>query len=458
MQTDRIEGVSTSTPHLEEFDPTCIPFQMQVINDIAKFDYSIGAHEVLLSGSVGSAKSLLLAHLIIVHCLEHNGARVAICRRAMPQLRKTLWVKIKEHLRGSSLIEGKHWKTNESRLEIKFCNGSEILSHTWADGHYDKCRSLELSMVAIEELTENDTDDFFKELRPRVGRLPHIKQNLIVAATNPDGPSHWAHEYFISSSSNTRHVYYSLTEQNPFLPSWYIEQLKAEYDPKMAQRMLYGKWVEISREVIYYAYDRSRNYRDTDYTVDSRFPVHISWDFNIGIGKPLSCVLFQFINDTFHFFDEVVVEGMRTEGSCEELDGRNLLKSEWQYIINGDASGFNRNTRSTSSDYDIIKKYFANHKSKLKFDLQIPSANPLIRERHNKVNGYCFNELGQSRLFIYKNAKTADKALRLTQLRKGARFEEDDSKDFQHIGTAIGYGIWASLLWNNRKNQSTRQL
>jgi hypothetical protein len=448
---------TTSTPSIEEFDPRQIPFQYQVLKDIHNFNYSNGILEILLSGSVGSAKSILLAHIIVMHCLNNPGARVAICRRAMPQLRKTLWTKIKEHI-SRSLVEGVHYKKNESRLEIVFANSSEIISHTWADGHFDKCRSYELSMAAVEELTENETEDFYKELRPRVGRLPHVKENIIVHATNPDAPSHWAYEYFFTKGIKTRKVYLSRTEDNPFLPSWYIEQLKQDYDPKMARRMIYGEWVEISRETVYHSYDRDRNYIDSDYIVDRRLPVHCSWDFNIGVGKPLSCVLFQYVNDTFHFFDEVVVEGMRTEDSCDELDGKGLLRSEWNYIINGDSTGSRRDTRSKRSDYDIIKNYFANYKIKLDFQIQVPASNGPIRERHNKVNAYCYNENKQIRLFIYKKAQTADKAMRLTQMRKGAGFVEDDTKDFQHIGTAMGYGILQTLMFEKVKKQSTRQL
>ena len=454
------EAIDRSTPHLEEFDPTIIPFQIQVIRDLKQFDYSLGVHEVLLSGSVGSAKSLLMAHLIIRHCLDNRNARVAICRRAMPQLRKTLWVKIKEHLRGSSLLENIHWKSNESRLEIKFCNGSEIISHTWADGHFDKVRSLELSMAAIEELTENDKNDFYKELRPRVGRIPHIKKPLILAATNPDSPSHWAYEYFIDTNSATRHVYYSLTEQNPFLPNWYIEQLKNDLDPKLAERLLYGRWVEINQDVVYYVYDKGKNFRKAEYKINPHLPIRIAWDFNIAVGKPLSAVLFQFNPDLdeYHFYDEVVVEGMRTENSCEELDSRGHLSNKYRYIIHGDATGKNANTRTVNSDYDIIKKYFANHPSKLQWELQIPAKNPRVKDRHNFMNALCENLNGKNRLFVYEKAKTADKAMRLTKLKKGAQYIEDDNDEFQHIGTAMGYGAWAANIWQQTKRQSTRAL
>ena len=452
----------SSTPHLEEFDPTIIPFQKKVLYDIKRFDYSKGVHQILLSGSVGSSKSLLMSHVVIRHCLDNPGARALIGRKALPALRKTLWQKIKDHLLGCQLIKGIHYKVNETRLEIKFCNGSEIISQTWADGDYEKFGSLELSLVAIEEFTENTDDGFFKKLRPRVGRLPKIKTNLIIGATNPDSPSHWLHEYFIESDDPFRHVYYSLTEENPFLPDWYIKQLKTDLDPRMAERLLRGKWVEINSESIYYAYDKAHNFRKSEYQIDKNYPVRISWDFNIATGKPLSAVLFQYIDhkDEFHFFDEVVVEGFRTADSVEEMDARGLLSNKYSYIIHGDAAGFAKNTRSVHNDYDIIKKYFSNHPDKLQWQIQVPAANPGVRDRHTLVNGYCLNDLKQRRLFIYEKAKTADKGLRLTQLKQGANYIEDDGPKhpWQHISTAMGYGMNAEKLWRNSKPSGSRAL
>lgn len=248
-----------STPTLAEFRP--LPMQARVISDIANFDYSLGTHEVLLSGSVGSTKSLLLAHLAIRHCIENPRAAFMIGRRALPDLKDTLYKKLVEHL---DSVHPSNFKAHDAVARVQFKNASNIIARSWADKRYTKLRSLELSGAAYEELTENKGDDAagYHEGKLRVGRLPHINRPLIISATNPDSPSHWVYKYFIEPNSNgakhpTRHVYYSRTEDNPFLPSSYIQQLKADLDPKMARRMLYGEWIEITQEVIYYAYNLS---------------------------------------------------------------------------------------------------------------------------------------------------------------------------------------------------------
>lgn len=447
-----------------------MPYQARVIDDIYfRFKYELGVHEILLSGSVGSAKSILMAHLAVRHCIENPGAKLLLGRKALPDLKETIYRKILEHLEGS-LVEGVHYSINTTQAGIKFRNGSEIISRSWADKAYKKMRSLELSAAIIEELTENNQDDSqaYQEIKMRVGRLPHIKTNWIVAATNPDAPDHWVYKYFELDKSDaernhTRHVYYSVTTDNPFLPSQYVDQLRADLDPLMARRMIFGEWLSIQTEVIYYAYDKVQNRRGA-YEVDLRLPIHITFDFNIGQGKPLSCACIQYdkATDTFHVFDEVVVEGMRTEDALEELADKGILDHRTTYIVNGDASGKHRDTRNIKSDYEIIRVFLSNYRTQdgrtIQHEQQVPLANPPIRKRHNVVNAYCCNDQGKRRLFVYEKAKTADEALRLSSLKKGAGLLEDDSKAFQHIGTSIGYCLVETIKRASIPQSQSRRL
>lgn len=485
-------ALTTSTPSFSDFDPSVIPYQDQVVDDVlCQYDYSLGVHEILLSGSVGSAKSILMAHLAVRHCLEYAGARVILGRNALPDLKKTIFKKIQEHVR-EALVKGRDYWERPNIGEMRFRNGSEIISTSWADRDYMKVRSIDASMAIFEELTENDEQDkqAYIEIKMRVGRLPHVPQALIISATNPDAPSHWAFEYFEldkdesltekssplglgpnGSRTPTKHVYYSVTEDNPFLPKWYIEQLKRDLDPKMAMRMLRGRWIELKSDGIYYAYDRAANFRERDYVVNPSYPVILTWDFNIGDGKPLSMAVMQLTHDGLHIFGEVVVEGIRTVESCEELADRGFLDLPVRFVVSGDSSGKNRDTRNNKSDYEIIEKYLRDYVTRgialkdsglaptsgqrLAFERNVPVANPALRKRHNTVNAYCRNEAGEHRLFVYRGAPTVDKALRLTALKPGGNYIEDDSKPFQHVGTAVGYGLLAQIAGTSTKKQGT---
>lgn len=456
----------TSIPTITKFRPE-MNFQKNLIKDIRfNFNYSLGTHECLLSGSVGSGKSLIMAHVGVTHCWLYSGARFLLGRRSMPDLRSTLWAVVIAHI-GNDLVYGLDYSYNQRTGIIVYKNGSEMICRSWADGRYQKVRSLDLSGAAIEEAVENDKGnqnetiemEYYKEINTRIGRLPHVLENILLIGTNPGPPSSPIYKRFMEEESPTRHVYYSLTEENPYLSDSYVNKLKRDLDPKLARRMLYGEWIEITQDVVYYAYDKRYNFINKTYSVDPQYPIFLTWDFNIGDGKPLSVAAFQFIGDCMHIFNEAVVEGMRTEESCEELAGKGILEHNCEYIITGDATGKARDTRNKSTDYSIIKKWFANarrrDKKPINFSTNVPKSNGPIRKRHNLVNSYCLNEMGARRLKVYAEAPTADKGLRLTQLRKGGSYIEDDSLSAQHITTAIGYGLAVALRRRESKPQGT---
>lgn len=453
-----------STPSFSEFDPRAVPYQARVVDDMRfNFDYALGLHEILLSGSVGSAKSILAAHMGIMHCLMFNRARLGICRRAMPDLRDTIYTKLCEHLEGTVLAdgtelkEGKHYFLKDTTCQIRFFNGSEVIARSWADGNYKKLGSVELSAAIVEELTENDDDDAMaiNYLRMRVGRLPHIKQSWIMYCTNPDSPSHFAYDYFdigkrqigmVKNLLPTRHVYFSVTSENKFLPPTYIEQLLANLPEKLAQRMVYGQWVEIDRDRVYYSYGE-HNYVDQEYEVSPWLPINVSFDFNIGQGKPMSMCFSQYDPkaDTFHFFGECIVEGADTESILDEAAGRGFFEYPCEYHIYGDATGEAKSTQSKKTNYDIIINYINRFRNRngerLNFEKHVPLANPAIRERHNVVNAYCKNALGRIRLKVYKGAPILHKGMRLVELKENGKYIEDDSKPYQHVTTALGYCV-----------------
>ncbi len=439
----------SSTPSLTEFNPNVIPQQIEVIRDIRKnFSYKDGMHEILLSGSIGSAKSIVLAHLAVTHCLLYKESVVCLARKAMPDLKDTIFQTILEHLDCEALVEGEDYIVNLSRTSIFFtANKSRIISRSWADKKFKKFRSITFSMLIIEELTENDNTykEFYTEAIGRLNRLPHVPEQICIAATNPDSPAHWAYDYFIKKQGTNRHVYYSITTDNPFLPDSYIKQLKEIYDPKMARRMLYGEWLAITQDIIYHQYDSDVHFKKSEsWEVINRLPIHICWDFNIGIGKPLSLCMFQYVGGKFHFFNECVVEGQRTEDSLEEIQHRGLLDYNCPYIVHGDATGRSNNTRSIRTDYDIIDKFLINYSSpkygRLRVTIQVPRANPPLRKRHNTVNAQMRNANNKVNLYVYKECPNLDKGFSLTCLKKGGQYIEQEDY-WQHETTAAGYGI-----------------
>lgn len=450
--------------YFSAFEP--FDYQREVLDLLYNYDY-VNKYwpSILLSGSVGSAKSALGAHWLISHCLRWRKARTFICRMGLPDLKKTIFHECVEALQNDpSFKEGVHFKAKYNSAQITFANGSEILPITFGDRNWGKVKSYLFSGGLVEEATEME-DDFYKDehsgfdmLMGRINRLAHVRENFLLMLTNPDEPDHFLYDYFIEGHKkfDDRYVFYSQTDKNPYLDPNYIEKLRASYSPLMAERYLRGRWISISGKGIYAAYDPNVNKSEEIYKVRSDLPVRISFDFNIALNKPMSCVLFQYdpIKDHVHFFNESVIHGSYTQDIMEDLDERGLLDFS-HIIIHGDATGKARNPGSKLGNYDVIRTFL--EQKQVAFEMKVPRANPPIRTRHTKMNAYCKNDLGQVRLTIYKQAKTAHMGMLLTKLKKGTNYIEDDSKPEQHITTAMGYGLISAVRSHNRRSNVSKK-
>jgi hypothetical protein len=458
--------VPNSKPWHSGFNPRVIPYQWALHCYLRDFDYSIGNPEILCSGSFGSAKSIMGAHLAINHCLTYPRSRVLLARRSMPDLKETIYKEIVEHIElsgqeenGTPFIEGLDYWKRDSTGYIRFRNGSEIISRSWADRKYHKFRSLKISACIMEELVENDKEDAeaFKMIKARLRRLPHVPVNWFLGLTNPDEPDHWAHEYFIEGENKyeTRKVFYSNTRDNPFLDNVYIDQLIQDMTVLEKERYIDGRWNSLKGKVIYYEYDSKWNHIRAEYEIDPHYPVVLFHDFNIGDGKPMSMGLGQYIDDYFHIFADVIIHSARTDDIMDELFQRELIRPDLRYQLEGDSAGRARDTRGTRSDWGIIKDRL--DEAGITYEYKVPRKNPPIRRRHNAVNAFCRNAQNKRRLFTYKGAERTHKGLLQTKLKKGGDYVEDDTKELQHVTTGLGYWVDRVRQDNTRTKTKWRQ-
>jgi hypothetical protein len=159
----------------------------------------------------------------------------------------------------------------------------------------------------------------------------------------------------------------------------------------------------------------------------------------------MSAVVSQFIDGKFHCARVFAVEGARTKDILDEMYEAGIFMPHFKYRVFGDASGKSRDTRSIKSDYDIIKEFMANLEPKIEFEMLVPLANPPVRSRHNIVNAQFLNANSQINLFVYEEAELLDEGFRMTKLKSGGNYVEDDSFRAQHCTTAAGYMIFYLL-------------
>jgi len=180
------------------------------------------------------------------------------------------------------------------------------------------------------------------------------------------------------------------TTSNPFLPDGYVDQIRANYDPVLAEMYINGDFVSLTQNKVYHFFDRKKHHMDRVITDDDSV-LHVSIDFNVG-----GCCAVTFVIDSNIpiAVDEFVSNS--TEDFVARLNAK-YDKKKHKVNIYPDASGKAESSNAAASDIAIIRSHG--------YHVDVPNKNPFIRDRVNSVNAL----LSHTRMMV-----NTDKCQRLT--------------------------------------------
>lgn len=293
--------------------------------------------------------------------------------------------------------------------------------------NFENLSGLEIGWYWLDEVWQTERAAF--DLVNARLRDPRCGQPQGLLTTTLDEPSSWLYDVFVENvQEEFCEVIYARTEDNlKNLPPGYLDLLKRTYDPRLYARMVEAKWVTLSRGRIYYQFDRALHVRPV--SLDPALPLAWSHDFNL---NPMSSVVAQLKGPEVRVADEIVLETASTPEAIAEFKARGYDQHPAGVVIYGDAAGRAGDTRSKSSDYQILRQAgFTSQK--------VPAANPSLRDRHNAVNTRLENAGGEVNLAIDPRCRTLIKGLETTTYKSGSGLESESFE--QHITTALGYLI-----------------
>lgn len=185
------------------------------------------------------------------------------------------------------------------------------------------------------------------------------------------------------------------TLENRALPRDYIDSLIKSFDPKVAEAYLYGKFVNLAKGMVYYAFDRDKNVRRIDMPPGAKLAAGL--DFNV---SPYAATVFWYTTGPrphMHFIDEVELENsdtqemaailMNTYGAsgpvrpiCRKTDDDVVMTtSPLREVFPDSNAGRSTNSPGGRTDYDWLREAgFVVKKN--------PRGNPPLRDRWNSVN------------------------------------------------------------------------
>lgn len=317
-------------------------------------------------GGLGSGKSRGGTMRLIKLMLETPSANGAYYMPSYDLLRLRALVGIEEDLQ----MLGIPYTTNKSEYTVRIHGYGDIILRSY--DRPERIIAYEVAHSIVDELDTIPKDkaaEVWRKVNERNRQRIEGVQNSIGCVTTPDGGHNgFIYKRWVKQGGKEYQLIKAPTYSNPYLPDDYIDQIRANYDPVMAELYIEGEFVSLSESKVYHFFNRKEHHTDR-VIEDTDKVLHIGLDFNIGgccavvfvIDNNMPIAVDEFVShDTYDFVNNLT-----------RYDGKKV-------IIYPDASGKAGRTNATMSDIGIIEN--------AGYRVDAPRSNPAVRDRINAVN------------------------------------------------------------------------
>ena len=346
--------------------------QIKLTEPQEEFVFSKAQFPAMIAG-LGAGKSHAAIVRAVIKCLSDPGISVGYYLPTYDLIKLRVMPGIEELLAKLGVA----YKTNRSEYTISFGDSSIIMRS------YDRPERIIAYEVAHSIADELDTLKIdkaayvWRKISER-NRQRCKGKNTIGCVTTPDqGLSGFVYKTWGKNDDENFHLIQASTYSNVTLDESYIEQIRRNYDPVMAELYLNGEFVSLNANKVYHQFDRQKHHVDRVIKQGER--LHIGLDFNVG---GTCAVAFAIENNKPIAVDEFVSHD--TQDFINKLarySGHNLT-------VYPDASGDNAHTNASLSDVALIRQ--------AGYSVDAPKSNPAVRDRVNAINAL----LGHERMFV----------------------------------------------------------
>jgi hypothetical protein len=362
-------------------------------------------------------------------------------------------------------LEEVAYRSHKSENSITLLdNGSQIIFRSLDE--VEHLRGPNLAWFGVDELTYCKQEAWNR----LEARLRHPQANMLrgFAAWTPKGYDA-VYERFVGSPGPDYWAVLASPRENHYTAETGLyDRLAASYDEKQYRQEVLGEYLNVNSGVVYYAFERRQNIRQTTY--DPNLPLIWALDFNI---NPMCSVLLQ-TTDTFDrndlmsgrrrptvsVLDELYLPNCPTPQACEEFHRRASKYFNAGAIIQvsvyGDATAKRRQTASAgaTSDWEAVRDFFTRHRE-YKPIYKYAQSNPQVRDRVAAVNGMLCNTLAERNLFVDPRCEKLIRDLeRVVWIAGTAELDQDTDHGLTHLSDALGYYIEAEF--GTRRNGGPR--
>lgn len=289
-----------------------------------------------------------------------------------------------------------------------------------------------LTFVGIDEFDVESEKNCELAYTKAIARLRGCENPVFYIVTTPEGFK-ITYKIFSENPAESKELIQAKTTDNPYLPESYIKSLYESYDPRLIKQYVDGQFVNVTQGQVYYMFDRILNHTDMEY--DKKLGIDLCVDFNV---NPMVWELCHNVQGKSYYFDEILKRNTNTVEMAQEVADR--YGKFTRYIIYGDYSGTGRDTRSRTTDYEIISQILPNCDIRIK-------PNPPVIDRINTVNARLCNANNERNLFVNtKNCPHLTKDFEQVVYIEGKR--EIDKSNFEKTHSSDGVGYREEFLYS----------
>jgi Terminase large subunit, T4likevirus-type, N-terminal len=409
------------------------PAQMEVFQCEKRF-------RVLVAGRRFGKTQLALVELLRASC--GAGRLVWYVAPNARQAKRIAWNRLKQ-------LTQPFWygKPNESDLSIRMRWGG-VIALRGAD-QYDALRGSGLDFVVLDEYASMRPECWTEVLRPA---LADRRGGALFIGT-PYGSNHLQERFEQAMEHPEWGAFRFTTLEGGNVSAEELASAAGELDEKLFRQEFEASFEGATYGQTYYAFSRAENVRRCEYQAGE--PLLWSLDFNV---HPMCSVLAQCDGHAISVLDEIVLADANTLAACEELARRvDALRGRgWgssapiQLDIYGDASGHQRRTSGTGTDWSLIREFFDERKGRFRATLRSAKNNPGVRDRVNLVNAKLCSAAGERRLFVDPQCRELLRDLERVRWKAdatGRPTSELDKSDRMrtHVSDALGYYVAAAF-------------
>jgi len=355
------------------------------------------------------------------------------------QTKTIFWERLKE-------VTRPYWskKPLEGKMRLFLKSGATI----FASGAFkpNSLRGNGLDFLVLDEYASMKPTAWREVFRPA---LTDRKGRALFIST-PQGRNHLYDQFQLAESNPHWQSFHFTTEQGGLVDAEELADVAAELDADTYRQEFEAAFAKAGKYRAYHAFDPATHVQHRSF--DPLRPLVWSLDFNV---NPMVMLLMQQVEEEVHVLEEIVIKSdAHTELACDAF-----LKRALQYYkqvpsyqrpltvnIYGDASGNQRRTAGSTTDWALIKHFFRSWVGTFEPFFYTASINPRIRDRVTCVNTRLRNAAGDARLFIDPSCKQLIRDLEEVSWAldsTGAATHELNKKDLErtHASDALGYFI-----------------